>query len=83
MQASHSHRAALLAAGCLLARIFLVWHLQRRLTPDRKLVSPPWLVPVKDLLNFFIWSAAFLGGTIEWQGKQMYLRNDGTLVAAQ
>ena len=35
----------------LLYRIVLAENLQRRLTPARNLVSPFWLVPVKDLLR--------------------------------
>jgi ceramide glucosyltransferase len=71
---------ALSAAGCILGRILMARHLQRRFTPDRKLVSPHWLVPVKDLLHFLVWSNAFLGNTIEWRGQRLRLRSDGTLV---
>ncbi len=78
---THSNSAALVATACLLGRIIMAWHLQRRFTPDRKLVSPHWLVPVKDLLHFLVWFNAFLGNTIEWRGQQMRLRRDGTLVA--
>ncbi len=67
------------AAAFLLLRIVLAHNLQRRFTPERKLVSPPWLVPVKDLLNAALWLAAFLGNTIEWRGRKMKLRRDGTL----
>jgi ceramide glucosyltransferase len=72
---------ALSAAGCILGRILMARHLQRRFTPDRKLVSPHWLVPVKDLLHFLVWSNAFLGNTVEWRGQRLRLRRDGTLVA--
>jgi len=43
------------------------------------LVSPFWLVPVKDWLNAGIWLAAFAGNTIEWRGRRMRLQPDGTL----
>lgn len=72
----------LTAAGCILGRILMAWHLQRRFTPDRRLVSPHWLVPVKDLLHFFVWLNAFLGNTVEWRGQRLRLRRDGTLVPA-
>ena len=78
---THSNSATLLALGCLLARIIMAWHLQRRFTPDRRLVSPHWLVPVKDLLHFVVWLNAFLGNTVEWRGQRLRLRSDGTLVA--
>ena len=74
---------AIAAVGCILGRILMAWHLQRRFTPDRKLVAPHWLVPVKDLLHFAVWFNAFLGNTVEWRGQQMRLRSDGTLIASE
>jgi len=74
--------AALMAGGLLLLRIVLARNLQRRFTPERKLVSPFWLTPLKDLLQAAIWLAAFLGGTIEWRGRKLKVRRDGTLVEA-
>jgi len=71
--------AWLIAPACLILRICLAQNLQRRFTPERKLVSPFRLVPVKDLLQAAIWAVAFLGNKIEWRGRQMRLRRDGTL----
>ena len=65
--------------GLLGVRIWLAMDLQRRFTPDRRLVSEWWLVPVKDWLNAGIWLAAFTGNTIEWRGRRMRLQPDGTL----
>jgi ceramide glucosyltransferase len=73
--------APLAAIVFLLVRIAFAQNLQRRFTPERKLVSPFWLAPVKDLLQTAIWLGAFLGNTVEWRGKQMRLRRDGTLAA--
>jgi ceramide glucosyltransferase len=70
----------ILAIALLLIRIALAENLQRRLTPERNLVSPFWLVPVKDLLQAAIWLCAFAGNTVEWRGRKMKLRRDGTLV---
>jgi len=72
--------ASLAAAACLLIRICLAQNLQRRFTPDRRVISPPWLVPVKDLLQAVLWIGAFTGSTVEWRGRRMKLRGDGTLV---
>jgi ceramide glucosyltransferase len=69
----------LMAVAFLLVRIVLAQNLQRQFTPERKLVSPFWLVPVKDLLQVALWMNAFAGHTIEWRGRQMKLRRDGTL----
>ena len=72
---------ALAAIVCLLIRICFARNLQHRLTPDRQLVSPFWLVPVKDLLQIVLWFGAFLGRTVEWRGQRMKVHRDGTLRA--
>ena len=72
--------APLMAIACLLIRICLAQNLQRRFTPSRALVSPAWLVPVKDMLQVALWLGAFAGSTIEWRGQRLKLRRDGTLV---
>ena len=73
--------APLAAIGCIGIRIGLAQNLQRRFTPERKLVSPAWLVPVKDLSHALIWFIAFAGDTVEWRGRRMKLLRDGTLLA--
>jgi len=75
----HHHIVSIVAAGCILGRILIAWDLQRRFTPDRNLVSPHWLVPVKDLLHFVVWLNSFLGNTVIWRGQRMRLQSDGTL----
>jgi hypothetical protein len=39
-----------------------------------------WLAPVKDLMQVAVWALAFVGNTIEWRGRRMRLRPDGTLI---
>ncbi|HKW29090.1 MAG TPA: glycosyltransferase [Verrucomicrobiae bacterium] len=73
----------IMAIAYLLIRICLAQNLQRRFTPERKLVSPFGLVPVKDLLQVALWFSAFLGNTVEWRGQRMKLRSDGTLMAEE
>ena len=72
--------APLAALVCLLIRIVLAQNLQRRFTPERHLVSPMWLVPMKDFLQAILWFCAFAGNTVEWRGRKMKLRRDGTLI---
>jgi ceramide glucosyltransferase len=72
--------APLGAAVLLLLRITLAQDLQRHFTPGWTLVSPFWLVPVKDLSQAGLWVASFLGATVEWRGRRMKVRRDGTLV---
>ena len=71
--------APLLAIVFLLLRLLIAQSLQRRFTPSRSLVAPPWLVWLKDILNAALWLGAFAGNTIEWRGRKMKLRRDGTL----
>ncbi len=70
----------LMAVVFLFVRITLAQNLQHRFTPDRKLISPAWLVPVKDVLGAALWLGAFAGNTVEWRGRKMKLRRDGTLI---
>lgn len=69
------------ALALVLARCCLARELQLRFTPDRRLVSPFGLAPLKDLLQAAIWFCAYAGNTVEWRGQKMKLRRDGTLVA--
>jgi ceramide glucosyltransferase len=72
--------APLTALAFLLLRIVIAQNLQRRFSPLRDNLAPPWLVPVKDLLQAAVWLGAFLGNTVEWRGQKMRLRRDGTLI---
>jgi ceramide glucosyltransferase len=69
-----------LAAALLLApRAFIAQSLQRRYNDNDQRPAPFWLAPVKDLLQAAIWAIAFCGNKIEWRGRKMRLRRDGTL----
>jgi hypothetical protein len=70
----------LTAIALLLIRIVIAQNFQRRFMQSRHNIAPPWLVPVKDLLQAAIWAGAFLGNTVKWRGQRMKLRRDGTLV---
>jgi ceramide glucosyltransferase len=80
LAATKTFCAPLTAVVFLLLRIVFAQNLQRRFTPERKLVSPFWLVPVKDLLQAALWLCACAGNTVEWRGRKMKLRRDGTLI---
>jgi ceramide glucosyltransferase len=70
----------MIATALLLARIAIAQKLQLRFTAELKLASLFWLVPVKDILQAALWLGAFAGNTVEWRGRKMKLRRDGTLV---
>jgi ceramide glucosyltransferase len=67
------------ALCCWFVRIMTALNLEQKLTQGRILIALGWLVPVKDLLQTAIWLLAFLGNRVEWRGRQMRLRRDGTL----
>jgi ceramide glucosyltransferase len=73
--------APVIALTFLLSRIVVARNLQRRFTPERKLVSSAQLVLAKDLLQAVLWFFAFAGNTVEWRGRKMKLRRDGTLIS--
>jgi ceramide glucosyltransferase len=61
----------------LVSRIIIVLYLQKWLT--RSIAHNELLVPLKDLLQAVIWFCAFAGNTVEWRGRKMKLRRDGTM----
>ena len=65
--------------ACCLVRMATAWDLQKRLTRARPHLASLWLTPLKDLLHAVLWLVSFLGNRIEWRGRQMRLRPDGTL----
>ncbi len=67
------------ALCCWLIRIATALNLVQRLTQGPIFFAQSWLVPAKDLLQTAIWLLAFLGNRVEWRGRQMRLRRDGTL----
>lgn len=82
--------AAAFLGVALLARWGVTADLQRRIADNPDSQSPIaagqgnsfWLAPVKDLMQVAVWALAFAGNTIEWRGRRMKLRRDGTLVPA-
>ena len=42
-----------------------------------------WLMPLRDLLGFFVWCAGQTGKTVEWRGRVFKLIDDGKMVATK
>ena len=51
----------------------------RILVRDRLLPKWSWLLPLRDLLAFFIWLSAFLGNSVRWRGEGFKVSGDGRL----
>jgi len=67
-------------AVCLVLRMVAAQSLQRRLGAVPGQGRYFWLVPLKDLLQFVLWAAAFFGNHITWRGERFKLKRDGRLV---
>jgi hypothetical protein len=39
------------------------------------------MVPVKDILDVFVWASSFLGNKIVWRGERYRILRGGKLVA--
>ncbi|MDD2367469.1 MAG: bacteriohopanetetrol glucosamine biosynthesis glycosyltransferase HpnI [Desulfuromonadaceae bacterium] len=73
------------AAG--LAAIFLLYSIRctvstifsRRLVRDN--LFPRWLLllPLRDMLSFFVWALSFLGKRVEWRGSRFILKPGGKI----
>jgi ceramide glucosyltransferase len=66
------------ALGALLViRLALIVHLSRMIGS-----GPPalWLAPLRDLLSFGVFVAAFLGDRVEWRGTRLRVRRDGAVI---
>jgi ceramide glucosyltransferase len=50
-----------------------------RLLDDRETLHHLWLVPLKDIFNSFMWSAAFLGRHVTWSGQALRVEPDGRM----
>ena len=68
---------AYLVLRLLMAWVVGVWGLQ-----DAVLRRKLWLVPLRDLLHFAVWLAAFTSNRIKWGGLEYELRN-GQMIEAQ
>jgi ceramide glucosyltransferase len=46
-----------------------------------QLADPPfvWLVPLRDILCFIIWSGGFLNRRVTWRRQELAVRNDGRI----
>lgn len=79
LAASGARAAWILAGATLAARLFMAWYVAVRCLRDPVARRALWLVPLRDLLGFGLWIAAYLGTTIVWRGERFELREHGRL----
>jgi ceramide glucosyltransferase len=44
-------------------------------------MTPLWLVPVRDMLSFWVFIVSFLGNRVAWRDNTFRIAADGRLVA--
>ncbi len=64
-----------LLAVVMLLRLAVAVIVGRSVLHDRQLLSHLWLLPVRDLIGFFVWIASFAGHTVTWRGERFELKN--------
>jgi ceramide glucosyltransferase len=73
----------ILLAMTLIIRLSMAWAIGVHWLGDRLLAKYFWLVPIRDLLSFFIWCFSWVGKTVEWRGRQYEVARDGTMVQVE
>jgi ceramide glucosyltransferase len=64
----------------LVVRMTAAWIIGVHWLGDRILKKHLWLVPLRDLLSFFVWCASWVGNLIEWRGRRFEVLRDGKMV---
>jgi ceramide glucosyltransferase len=65
----------------LTARLLMGWVVGIRSLNDNVAKKLFWLIPVRDLLSFGLWSYGLIGDRISWRGKQFLIGKEGKLIA--
>lgn len=65
--------------GCLALRVLCARDLENRLAAGVPQPGAGWLAPLKDLLQTGLWALAFAGSHVEWRGRRLRVRADGSL----
>jgi ceramide glucosyltransferase len=56
-------------------RAAAAWTVGWSVLRDRRVLRLLYLIPLRDLVAFFVWIASFAGHTIHWRGEVFQLRN--------
>jgi len=63
-------------AWALASRLYLVFKVARRLGGRGDYV---WLLPLRDIMSFFVYLASFFGKNVQWRGHRFATQADGAL----
>jgi ceramide glucosyltransferase len=55
-------------------RVAVAWSVGRSVLADQQISSLLYLLPLRDLVAFFVWIASFGGGTVQWRDEVFRLR---------
>lgn len=55
-------------------RVAVAWSVGRSVLEDQQISSLLYLLPLRDLVAFFVWAASFAGDTIQWRDEVFRLR---------
>jgi ceramide glucosyltransferase len=63
----------------LAMRLLSAWFISGRLLEDRATRRFFWLIPLADVMSFFLWIGGMFGSTIFWRGQRFHLGKNGQL----
>jgi ceramide glucosyltransferase len=64
-----------------LARLLMGWVIGVKSLQDTVAKKLFWLIPLRDLLSFGLWSYGLIGDRISWRGKTFRIGKEGKLIA--
>jgi ceramide glucosyltransferase len=76
-EASPSAAVPILMGIIVLSR--LIVHLVHRLGGSRSIFVDLWLLPVRDVLIFWVWFCSFLASEVHWRGVEFDVDSDGIM----
>jgi ceramide glucosyltransferase len=88
--AGEHHWALAIPAVAILMRLGLHWVVAAARRSSQQLPRPEvdfgrlaWLIPLRDLLSFGLWAAAYLRRRVLWRGQVMRVEPDGALLGGE
>jgi ceramide glucosyltransferase len=76
---STSKVGAVAAVLLYVVRLSVSMVLSRRFVKDNLFPRWLWLMPLRDMLSFFVWAFSFLGNRVEWRGSRFVLKSGGKI----